>query len=465
MGREHWVEVPLCNLLTSLESGSRPKGGVKGIQAGIPSIGAEHLSNDGSFDFTNIRFIPESFARGMRRGILAKNDILIVKDGATTGKTSFVSDSFLFEFACINEHVFICRLINAISPKYIFHFLRSHEGQNMIMSTFHGGAQGGINSEFVDAVTVPLPPLNEQQRIVAKLDALLPKVKHAQARLAKIPGLVKKFRQSVLAAACSGRLTEEFRQSDGYSDEDIPISWNRSFLPKMLESKPKNGYSGKPVKYETNTKVLSLTATTSGVFNDQYFKYLDEVIPEDSPFWVKTNDILIQRGNTLEYVGVPAIYKGKGNRFIYSDLMIRLVADKKLLMPDYLYYYLSWEKIRNFMRNNASGTAGSMPKINQRVLEKIIVFLPPLEEQHEIVRRVEKLFALAASLEAKYSKAMQRVTKIEQALLAKAFRGELAPPDPQDEPAEVLLQRILAEKAKSEAGPKTRKTKKKQSHR
>lgn len=117
------------------------------------------------------------------------------------------------------------------------------------------------------------------------------------------------------------------------------------------------------------------------------------------------------------------------------------------------------------MRNNASGTAGSMPKINQRVLEKIIVFLPPLEEQHEIVRRVEKLFALAASLEAKYSKAMQRVAKIEQALLAKAFRGELAPPDPQDEPAEVLLQRILAEKAKSEAGPKTRKTKKKQSHR
>jgi type I restriction enzyme S subunit len=122
MGREHWSETPLHELLVSLESGSRPKGGVKGIQAGIPSIGAEHLSNDGSFDFTNIRFIPESFARSMRRGFLQKTNVLIVKDGATTGKTSFVSDSFPFEFACINEHVFICRFNQCHIPKVYFPF-------------------------------------------------------------------------------------------------------------------------------------------------------------------------------------------------------------------------------------------------------------------------------------------------------------------------------------------------------
>ncbi|MEI7748553.1 MAG: hypothetical protein WCI81_05720, partial [Chlorobiaceae bacterium] len=77
-------------------------------------------------------------------------------------------------------------------------------------------------------------------------------------------------------------------------------------------------------------------------------------------------------------------------------------------------------------------------------------------EQQEIVRRVEKLFALADSLEAKYKKAVERVEKIEQSVLAKAFRGELAEPDPNDEPAEELLKRILDEKAKLDGGRKTK---------
>jgi type I restriction enzyme, S subunit len=86
--------------------------------------------------------------------------------------------------------------------------------------------------------------------------------------------------------------------------------------------------------------------------------------------------------------------------------------------------------------------------------------LPPLEEQHEIARRVEQLFALADALEAKYANARAHVTGLEQALLAKAFRGELAAPDPHDEPAEVLLQRILAAKAQIEAGSKKSRQKK-----
>jgi type I restriction enzyme S subunit len=86
----------------------------------------------------------------------------------------------------------------------------------------------------------------------------------------------------------------------------------------------------------------------------------------------------------------------------------------------------------------------------------IFIPLPPLEEQQEMVRRVEKLFAHADSLEAKYKKAIQRIEKIEQSVLAKAFRGELTDPDPNDEPATDLLKRILKEKAKLESTKKPR---------
>jgi type I restriction enzyme S subunit len=100
-----------------------------------------------------------------------------------------------------------------------------------------------------------------------------------------------------------------------------------------------------------------------------------------------------------------------------------------------------------------------MATISQPQIARIEIPLPLLEEQDEIVRRVEKLFALADSLGAKYNKAMDRVEKIEQALLAKAFRGELVEPDPNDEPAEELLKRILVEKAKLDVGKKKRKKK------
>jgi type I restriction enzyme S subunit len=99
------------------------------------------------------------------------------------------------------------------------------------------------------------------------------------------------------------------------------------------------------------------------------------------------------------------------------------------------------------IENEFRGTAGQS-NISLEQCRKFKFPIPAKEEQQEVVLRVEKLFTLADSLEAKYKLAMQRIERIEQAVLAKAFRGELAAQDPNDEPADVLLQRILAEKEK-----------------
>ena len=102
-----WAAVPLGTTLATLETGTRPKGGVTGIIKGVPSISAEHMTPFGDFDFTALRFIPKDFYDKMTRGHIKKNDILVVKDGATTGKTSYVDSSFPFGEAVINEHVFL----------------------------------------------------------------------------------------------------------------------------------------------------------------------------------------------------------------------------------------------------------------------------------------------------------------------------------------------------------------------
>ena len=160
----------LSEIISELESGSRPKGGV--TSAGdIPSLGAEHLDNDGGFSFKNVKRVSRDFYNSLRSGKLSKNDILIVKDGATTGKVSYVAEEFPFVEAAINEHVFRIKVNGQLAfPKYIFHFLKSNIGNRQIMVDFRGATVGGISRKFTDGVSIPLPTLQDQQRIATILD-------------------------------------------------------------------------------------------------------------------------------------------------------------------------------------------------------------------------------------------------------------------------------------------------------
>lgn len=163
--------VSLSRLLLTLENGSRPSGGVGQVRMGVPSLGGEHVSNDGKFNFENIKYVPQEFFERMTRGIIKKYDVLVVKDGATTGKTAFVGNDFPFENAVVNEHVFIVRPdTELLLPEYLFFFLYSVWGQAQIEREIHGGAIGGINQSFAENLEVPLPSLIEQRRIVSILD-------------------------------------------------------------------------------------------------------------------------------------------------------------------------------------------------------------------------------------------------------------------------------------------------------
>ncbi len=295
--------------------------------------------------------------------------------------------------------------------------------------------------KFLKSSRFPIAPLNEQQRIVAKLDNLFACTGRAREELARIPKLIERYKQAVLAAACSGQLTADWRK-----DQNLELIWQSTNLGKLILDKPKNGYSAKPVSYKTSFRVLTLTATTSGKFKAEHFKYFDEIIDDKSPFWLQPNDILIQRGNTIEYVGVSAIYDGPPKHFIFPDLMMRLRV-KPEVCTRFLHIVLSCEKSRNYLRNKATGTAGTMPKINQSILVSLPIELPKPEEQDEIVRRVEKLFKAIDLMKQEYQKASKLCDRLEQATLSKAFRGELVPQNPEDEPASALLEHILTRPA------------------
>ena len=206
---DSWKSMNLNEFIT-LESGSRPKGGVRGILEGIPSLGGEHLNADGGFNFEKIKYIPKEFFESLNRGRIYPDDIIVVKDGATTGKTSFVDNDFLHKDAAVNEHLFIVRVDPKVAfPKYVFYFLFSSKGQHQILSDFRGATVGGISRNFPLKVTVPIPSLPEQEQIVFELERHLSVTDEIEATLDAEIKRAERLRQSILKHAFSGKLVPQ----------------------------------------------------------------------------------------------------------------------------------------------------------------------------------------------------------------------------------------------------------------
>ena len=204
-----WERMKLSEFIT-LESGSRPKGGVRGILEGIPSLGGEHLNAEGGFNFEKIKYVPEEYFKSLNKGQIYPNDIIVVKDGATTGKTSFVDNDFPHKRAAVNEHLFIIRVDSKVaSPKFVFYYLFSSKGQQQILSDFRGATVGGISRNFPLKVTVPIPPLTEQAEIISELERHFSVADEIEATLDTELKRAERLRQSILKHAFSGKLVPQ----------------------------------------------------------------------------------------------------------------------------------------------------------------------------------------------------------------------------------------------------------------
>lgn len=423
---ENWVEVQFAILLESLETGSRPKGGVQNIMEGIPSIGGEHLNSHGGFNFDKIKFIPKDYAVKIKRGLIKNNDILIVKDGATTGKTSFVDDTFPYEISFVNEHVFLCRVKEIICPKCIYYFLRSSIGQQRLLDNFAGAAQGGINMKFSTNTLIPLPPLAEQSRITVKLDILFGQLESIRKITDSIPLLLKDYRRQILNNAISGKLI------NGESE--------KKSLGEFL-SDVKYGTSKKADYNNGGIPIFRIPNIVNGEIDDRDIKFTVLSEKEYEQLKLKEGDILIIRSNgSVSLVGQSAIVRKEFEKYAYAGYLIRLRC-KEQLDPEFLNYSLK----SDFCRNQVIEFAHSMNGINNINAEQIRtlkVLIYPLEIQKKIVKKVKCLFAKTTIIEQLYIKLKQKIDVLPQAILHKAFKGELVEQLPTDGSAADLLKEI-----------------------
>ncbi|MEI2760383.1 MAG: restriction endonuclease subunit S [Bacteroidia bacterium] len=308
--------------------------------------------------------------------------------------------------------------------------------------------KGGSGQPFVQTgkaqkeIHIPLPPLDEQHRIVAKLDAVMQKVESNKQRLEKIPIILKRFRQSVLAAAVSGKLTEEWKKKNGFKE------WDEVELNSVI---PKGGIFDGP--FGSNLKTADYTDKGIRVIRLENIEHLYFVHEKETYITkekyqsllrhtVGEGDIIFSsfiseeiRACILPYLPTKAIAKA-------DCFCIR--PDENKIDKFFLLFVLT--SMRSFEQLVLNIHGATRPRINTTQLKTLSIPLPEVVEQKEIVRKVEQLFAFADKLEARYTKAKAMLDKLPQSILAKAFRGELVAQNPEDEPASVLLEKIKAEK-------------------
>jgi type I restriction enzyme S subunit len=310
--------------------------------------------------------------------------------------------------AVLNQHIF--KVESRIDPNFHYQLLRKATAD--LQRAAHGSGIVHVTKSTFDSTPVTIPQDERVQRSLARLIDHVDSLRHsADAHILQAQLLVKRIRTAAFGSA--------FRDAEADVDGSGFVT-----LESLLAEPMRNGYSAQPVPYPTDTRVLTLTATTSGWFDDRHFKYTDQTFGADSPFWLLPGDIVIQRGNTADYVGTPALYDGPPNAFIYPDLMIR-VRPKAYIQPKYLWYMLSTPQARDFLRQRATGSAGNMPKVNQQILKTVPIPVASEVVRRGIVDRLEACFALVASLEQRLVRSQTQIDLTEISLLAKAFKGEL----------------------------------------
>jgi len=341
----------------------------------------------------------------------------------------------------IDNNVMAVKARDGVDDRYVHQFLRTIDFGESARSTTVPSLRKGD----VEELRFPLAPAAEQKRIADKLDTVLTRVDAVNTRLARVAPLLKRFRQSVLAAATSGRLTEDWRA--GQPDISEWKTEKLNDLGELGRGKSKHRPRNDPRLYGgVHPFVQTGDVANANQWITSHKQTYSDFGLDQSKLWPANTLCITIAANIADtaLLSYPACF---------PDSVVGFVANEACCLPRFIKWSIDVRK--DDLERLAPATA--QKNINLGVLEEVEIHLPSLEEQTEIVRRVETLFAFADRLEARLAQAQTAATRLTPALLAKAFRGELVPQDPNDEPAAELLRR-LQQKASSNSEKRRRKS-------
>lgn len=413
---DNWVETTFCDVTSYISRGKSPK---YAEFSKLPIVNQRAIRWHG-IQKEYLKYIhPDQIDQWTSERFIQEGDVLWNSTGTgTIGRACLVQKAHLSPPKVVDSHVTIIRPNKeVIDPRYLFAWIRSPEIQKAIVDLSSGSTnQIELNRSTIAEIHLPLAPINEQKRIADKLDVLLARVDACRERLDLVPQILKRFRQAVFTAATTGALTEELAGAG---------SWTTSQLGTLLTDVRYGTAKKSTYDIKDGTPVLRIPNIINGRVDTNDLKYGHFEKKELETLSLKEGDLLIIRSNgSLDLVGKTAVVGSEVQGYLFAGYLIRLRVKSNLIDPRFLYFCLSSPDTRQHIELTARSTSG-VNNINSEEIRSIEIKLPGVGEQHEIIRRVEILFAFADRLEARYNAGRELVDQLIPSLLDKAFSGEL----------------------------------------
>lgn len=419
-----------------------PEGSVRLIQ--LMDVGDGHFTNRSN------RFLNRETAERLRCTKLRAGDVLIARMPDPLGRACVFPGVDQEAVTAVDVLIWRAGQDGAV-PEWLKYAVNSPDVRDDLALKAGGTTRQRVAGGVLKKLELPVPPLAEQRRIVAKLDALTARTARARADLDRIPALAARYKQAVLAKAFSGELTADWRISRKVPEPRMTT------LASLVAEPIRNGLSVRGSDQPPGVRSLRLSALRGGAVNLGDVRFLPISDDHALRFQLREGDILVSRGNgTKTLVGIAALVGHVREPTIFPDTAFRIRVAHDRVNPQWLSHIWSAPQARAQIEAVAKTTAGIW-KVSQADLAGIELPFFALPEQVEMVRRVTHALVEIDRLVAEAAAARRLLDRLDQAVLAKAFRGELVPQDPADEPASVLLDRIRAERA---AAPKAKRGRK-----
>ncbi|WP_425801231.1 restriction endonuclease subunit S [Desulfitobacterium sp. Sab5] len=382
--------------------------------------------------------------------------------------------------AWLNQHIFKVLPQKFIDKKYLYYLL-----DNIVIRLYsetHGSGMVHITKGKFEANEIPLPPLPEQHRIVAKIEELFSELDKGVESLKTALQQLKVYRQAVLKCAFEGKLTEEWRKAQKglhnakellekintdiekkEKDSTINVKFELTFdenvklplIPSIWQwLKLKNiaelvgGITkGRDFKDKKTISLpyLRVANVQDGYLDLKEIKDIELLESEKEKYLLRENDILYTEGGDKDKLGRGTIWKNEIIECVHQNHIFRARIYREFFVPKYIAYYSQSETAKKYFYRKAKQTV-NLASINMTVLGNLLVPIPSKKEQSQIVQEIEFRLSVCDKIQESIVQSLDKAEALRQSILKKAFEGKLVPQDPNEEPAEKLLERIRAEK-------------------
>jgi type I restriction enzyme S subunit len=428
-----WAVAKLGEICFTTSGGTPSRNVPKYYNGNIPWVKSGEL-NKGLILDTEEKITEEAIKDSSAK-LFPKGTLLIALYGATVGKLAFLGIE-----AATNQAVCGIFKSEAINSNFLYYFLLLQKSKLVGQSI--GGAQPNISQGIVKDLEIPLAPLNEQKRILAKLEQLLTDLDKGIEYLETSKQQLKVYRQAVLKWAFEGKLTnkEEF-------EGEFPNGWEKKMISDVAETF--GGYAFKSGEFQAQGEyqVLRMGNVRPGVirFDESpvFVSKIDDKALEKSLLAI--NDVIITQTGTKgkrDY-GFTALVNKKN---LLLNQRIAAVRCKKDCLSKFLLYYTWTDKFKNQFFANETGNVGQ-GNVGMKAVTNTFIGIPNIDEQKLIISEIESRLSVCDKIEETIEKSLQQAEALRLSIIKKAFEGKLVPQDPNDEPAEELLARIRAAKA------------------